>query len=150
MARKVLIYTMPVRDDDRDGGKTFVITEMPATVGQDWALRAFLALARNGVQVPDEVKEMGMAGLVKYGFDLIGKLPYEDAKMLKDELMGCVAIRPNQRDPNIVRRLVEEDIEEIATRFKLTMEAFRLHVNFSKVAKNSIPESSGTATETQG
>lgn len=149
MARKVLIYTVPVKDDDRDSGKTFVVTEMPATQGQDWALRAFLALARNGVEVPDEVKEMGMAGMVKYGFDLIAKLPYEDAKTLKDELMDCVTIRPNPSNPTIVRGLIDTDIEEIATRFKLTMEAFRLHVNFSKVAKNSIPGSSDTATTTQ-
>lgn len=149
MARKVTVYTVPVVEDDRDSGKRFVITEMPATKGQRWALRAFLALAKNGIEIPEEVKELGMAGMAKYGLGLIARLPYEDAESLMDELMDCVTVQPNPNKPEIVRALIEQDVEEIATRFKLTAEAFKLHVNFSKVAKNSTPGSQDTATAIQ-
>lgn len=135
MARKVIIYTVPAKEGDRDSGKRFVVTEMPATQGQRWALRAFLALARNGVQIPDEVKELGMAGMAKFGLELLAKLPYEEAETLMDDLMDCVTIKPNAADPTIERGLIEEDVEEISTRFRLTAEAFKLHVNFSKGGK---------------
>jgi len=143
MARKVVTYK--VESDDRDEGKVFVITEMPATQGQRWALRAFLALARNGVEVPDNVKQLGMAGMVKMGFEAIGRLPFEEADSLMNILMGCVQCMPDASRPNVVRALVESDIDEIATRFKLCAEAFKVHVDFSKVG-GSLTQDSAPAT----
>jgi hypothetical protein len=35
---------------ERDNGKVFILTEMSAYAGQDWALRALLALSRSGAQ----------------------------------------------------------------------------------------------------
>ena len=51
MARKVSNYT--VTKEGRDLGKTFVITEMPASRAEAWATRALLALMAGGVELPD-------------------------------------------------------------------------------------------------
>ena len=50
MARSISNYT--VQDEGRDNGKVFVLTEMPASRAESWAMRALLALMANGVEVP--------------------------------------------------------------------------------------------------
>lgn len=132
MARKTIKYEVTI--GERDAGKVFVITEMPASQAQRWALRAFLALARNGVELPPDIESLGMAGMLNYGIELVAKLPFEEADYLLEKLMECVQIMPS---PGVVRGLIEDDIEDITTRFLLAKEAFRLHVDFSKLANNS-------------
>ena len=51
MARTVSNYT--VTDEGRDNGKVFVLTEMPASRAESWAMRALLALMAGGVEVPE-------------------------------------------------------------------------------------------------
>lgn len=149
MARKIIRFTIPKENpDNRDAGKVFVITEMPASQAQRWALRAFLALAKNGVEIPEGGESMGMVGLMQYGIEMIGKLPYEDADLLTTELVACAQIQPDPGRPDVVRALMEQDIEEISTRFLLIKEAFKLHVNFSSLAKNSTPASGELASKT--
>jgi|SRR5690348_869406 len=148
MARKVLTYEVKSNNsENRDAGKVFVITEMPATQAQRWAMRAFLAMARNGVELPDDVEGLGIAGMVHYGMDMIAKLPFEEADFLVERLMECVQIQPS---PGVVRKLIESDIEEVTTRFILAKEAFRLHVNFSQLANNSTPATGASASTTHG
>jgi hypothetical protein len=130
MARKTLQYK--VTDEGRDLGKVFLITEMPATQGERWAIRAFLAMGKNGVELPDDISQSGFAGIASYGLTLIAKLPFDDAEILMEEMFRCVQMMPNPSNPEIVRSLVENDIEEIATRFKLRIAAFKLHADFSK------------------
>jgi hypothetical protein len=47
-----------------------------------------------------------------------------------DELMECVQILPNPERPEIVRQLIDEDIEEVLTIFKLQKEVLMLHLGF--------------------
>lgn len=148
MARKVLRHT--VLHENRDAGKVFVITEMPASQAQKWGLRAFLGLARNGVEVPPDLEGMGMVGMLQYGIEMIGKLPFEEADVLCDELLSCVQIQPDPAKPAVVRPLMEQDIEEVSTRLELLRETFKLHVNFSSLAKNSTPESGVSVSTTSG
>lgn len=135
MARKTLQYT--VSDDGRDQGKVFLLREMAASQAERWAVRAFLAMSRNGVELPDGAAESGFAGLASFGVNLIGKLPFEDADVLMGEMFQCVTIIPNPANPNITRGLVEDDIEEIATRIKLRVAVFKLHVPFPPAAEPS-------------
>lgn len=134
MARKTLQYV--VDDEGRDKGKVFLLEEMPASKSERWALRAFLAMAKNGVELPDGIEEAGFAGLSSYGLSLIGKLPFEDADVLMEEVFGCVKILPDP-SKDFARNLVEDDIEEIATRVKLRVAVFKLHADFSKAAARS-------------
>ncbi|MGK8226360.1 hypothetical protein ACDY94_03730 [Escherichia coli] len=132
MARKEIDYS--VDGDNRDTGKLFRITEMPATEAEWWAIRAGLAMAKNGVEVPDNIADMGMHEMARIGLGMLTKVDPVDAKPLLDELMKCVKIIPDPSNRNIVRSLVDSDIEEVSTRLKLRAEVFKLHVGFSQAA----------------
>lgn len=128
MARKTA--TVTITDEGRDRGKQFKITEMPASQAEDWAIRAFLALAKGGIEIPEEVAGAGLAGLAKMGFGALKGMPYADARPLLDEMMACVQFVPDPARPSFERRLTETDVEEISTRLKLRIEIFNLHVSF--------------------
>jgi len=130
--RKKLTYT--VSAEGRDKGKVFILTEMPASQAERWAMRAFLALARGGVELPDNIASMGMAGIASVGLGALAHLDWRDAQPLVDEMFECVQIQPDPKKPSIVRALVEDDIEEVATRLKLRAEVFKLHTDFSAPA----------------
>ncbi|BBT89459.1 hypothetical protein ACEV6G_08370 [Enterobacter ludwigii] len=132
MARKELYYT--VEDKGRDNGKKFYIREMSATQAEWWAIRAILAMANNGINLPDNLSDMGMAGMAKVGLEMVAKIPPEDARPLLDELMKCVQAVPNPDDQSIKRPLIDDDTEEVITRLKLRGEVFKLHVDFLTAA----------------
>ncbi len=122
-------------DGGRDAGKTYVLTEMPATKAEKWAARALLAMSKAGVEVPEGAGMEAVAGL---GLNMLGNMSFEDAEILMDEMMQCVTIQPDpQKNPNFTRPLLEEDIEEVQTRFKLRMEIFALHTGFSMPGSQS-------------
>lgn len=132
MARKEIFYT--VEDKGRDNGKKFYIREMSATQAEWWAIRAILAMANNGINLPDNLSDMGMAGMAKVGLEMVAKIPPEDARPLLDELMKCVQAVPNPDDQSIKRPLIDDDTEEVMTRLKLRGEVFKLHVDFLTAA----------------
>ncbi len=143
MPRKTLTYI--VQDEGRDQGKAYLITEMPSSQGERWAIRAFLAMAKGGIELPDGIEQAGMAGIAKVGLGLLLKIPYEEALPLLDEMMGCVQFIPNPGNRSVVRPLIEDDIEDVMTRFKLRKEVFGLHVNFSLPGAKSTLESAPAA-----
>lgn len=132
MARKELFYT--VESKDRDNGKVFYIKEMPASQAEWWAIRAGMAMARNGVEIPENFADMGMAALASTGLGLVAKIPMDEAKPLLDELMKCVMSVPDPSNQNVKRPLIEDDTEEVATRIKIRAEVFKLHVDFFQAA----------------
>ena len=132
MARKIANYT--VTDAGRDKGKLFVITEMSASQGEAWAMRAMLALMQSDVSVPEGFLELGMAALAQMGLKCLSSIKWELAKPLMDELMECLQIIPDPKVMHVVRPLIEDDIEEIATRAMLKWEVLKLHVDFSQAA----------------
>jgi len=132
MPRKVVDYT--VDTPGRDQGKVFRITEMPASQAERWAMRAFMAMGAAGVEVPENVQQNGAAGLAGMTHKLlegISSIPFELAEPLLDEMMDCVQALPNPDDKSVVRRLVESDIEEVSTRFRLRLQILKLHADFS-------------------
>ena len=145
MARKEL--DVVITADGRDRGKTFHIMEMSATRAEKWATRALLAIAHTGVDLGPNVMGQGMAGIAVAGIRALSSLRYEDAEPLLDELFTCVTIKPDARNPNVTRMLIEDDIEEVATRVQLKMEAINLHINFSQVAGLSTSGSAATTSE---
>lgn len=132
MARTTVNYT--VTDDNRDHGKTFVITEMPASQGEAWAARALLALMGSGVQMPEGFEHAGMAGMAELGIKALAGLKWEVAEPLLAEMFECIKIMPDPSKPQVVRNLIEQDIEEITTRVKLRTEVWKLHTGFLKAA----------------
>jgi hypothetical protein len=143
MARKNLTYVE--QGEGRDHGKHFLITELPASQSERWAIRAFLAMAKGGIELPEGIEHAGMAGIAKVGLGLLLQIPFELAEPLLDEMMTCVQIYPNPTNKSIVRSLIEDDIEEVATRIKLRKEVFGLHVDFSQAGAKSTSESAPAA-----
>ena len=133
--RKTATYTCA--QDNRDQGKVFLLTEMSADATEQWAMQAFFALMNAGVEIPEEVTSMGFAGLVQLGLGALGKVPFGAAKPLLDVMMGCVQVVPNPGQPNVVRALVESDIEEVTTRIALRKAIFELHVSGLKTGAPS-------------
>lgn len=123
-----------VTDDNRDKGKVFVLTEMSATRGEMFAMRAFLAMAKSGVDIPDNIKDAGMAGLATYGLNMLGGLPFAEAQVLMDELWECVMYVPDTRHMEFTRRPNDDDVEEISTRASIRMRLLSLHFGFFKDA----------------
>jgi hypothetical protein len=125
MSRKSI--TLTISEEGRDKGKVFQITEMPASKAEKWALRALLALAKSGVEIPEDAMDSGVAALLGIGIKALLRVNFVDAEPLLDELFDCVKFVPSQ---DITRILVEDDTEEIATRIKLRKEVIVLHMSF--------------------
>jgi hypothetical protein len=123
---------------------------MPAGQVERWAFRVFLALNKSGVDIPEEIVESGLAGLASYGLKAISGLRFEDAEPLLEEMMTCIQIRPDPKQPDVLRSLWEEDIEEVATRLRLRSEVFKLHVSFSEPGGGlTTPGSTSTGTHSK-
>lgn len=130
--RKTAIVTIDATG--RDAGKIFHIREMSSSQAEAWGCRLMIALAKSGVEVPAGFFDMGMAGVAVMGIQALGGLSWDIAKPLLDEMMGCIQIQPGPTHPNVVRALIEDDIEEVATRLRLRDEVLKLHTSFSIAA----------------
>lgn len=134
MARKSKIIRIPPTEGNRDGGKTFLLTEMSAGQSEKWAVRALGAIANSGLDIPPDVIRLGMAALVAVGFKGLLTMGFDEAEPLLDEMMACVVIVPNPKEPHVVRPVDDEDIEEVTTRLVLRSEVWELHTGFSPAA----------------
>lgn len=118
-----------ITDDGQD--KKFLITRMSAAATEDWAIETFFALANAGVDIPEDVADMGFAGIAQIGIQALGKVEYAKAKPLLDRMMTCVQAIPDPNDERVVRHLVESDIQDFRNILKLRKEVFSLHMDFS-------------------
>lgn len=151
MARKEKLFLVEDGDEktNRDFGKLFLIREMPARQAERWAMRALLAVARSGVDLPENIVGGGMQSIAMLGIQAIMRVRFEDVEDLLDELMECVSIVPDPKKPKLVRDLSEDDIEEVKTMIILRKEVIELHVGFSQsgilskqTSETSVPSSS--------
>lgn len=131
-----------ISEEGRDLGKVFRITEMSADQAERWAMRAFFALMNAGIDIPEDVAGMGLAGIAEIGLKALSRVPFEAAEPLLQDMMSCVQIVPDPGKPNVVRSLIEGDIEEILTRIQLRRAVFDVHVDFLKrvAPSTSVPE----------
>lgn len=116
----------------RDAGKKFLITELPAWQAEAWGSRAMGAMTRSGLKITDAPILTGMAAIAVYGTSSFMAAPWEEIQPLLAEMMGCIKIV----EPKVPggRDLVDEDIEEVATRLRLREEVLKLHTGFSLAA----------------
>ncbi len=136
MRRKQLVK---ISDEGRDQGKTFVITEMPSDVGERWASQVLYLFAQAGVNVPDNAKGAGMAGLAATtGVDFL-TIAQERALLdpSLDSMWDYVEYLHNpQHPPQKIQAGDACQIEEIRTRKKLREEVLRLHLGFFQDASS--------------
>lgn len=133
MARKTIVYTVPVDPNNRDSGRSFLITEMPADRAERWATRAVLALAKAGMDLPEGATAAGMAALAVAGFKAMGGLDPDTLEPLLDEMFTCVQFQPSMPGAPLQKLLAGDNaqIEEVSTRYAIRMEVFKLHTGFS-------------------
>ena len=145
MARKTQTYT--IDSGGRDKGKTFLITEMPATKAEDWAIRAMLALGSANVDIPEGALQLGMASLAEVGLKKLFAIDAASIKPLLSELMECVEFIPNPQKPQVKIGFpqFEGQVEEVKTLLMLKWEVLKLHMDFSQAA--DLSESLGSAME---
>lgn len=140
MARKQ--STVTITADGRDKGKVFVLTEMSASAAEEWAGRALFAMLNAGVDIPDNLAGAGLAGVASLGINALTRVSFDAAKPLLDEMFSCVQIQPS---PNVTRRLIEDDIEEVATRLQLRKAVLDLHLSFFTDGAGSTSASAAAA-----
>lgn len=129
--------TITITREGRDKNKVFKITEMAADQQERWAIRAFFAMANNGVELPEGVEELGMGGLVSMGLSSLGKIKYEDAEPLLKEMQDCVEFVPDPEKPGVTHKMLSEVIEEVSTYFTLRKAVLGLHTGFFSLEENS-------------
>lgn len=132
---KDVFYTAPpkLRDgrENRDAGKIYHLTEMPAAKAEKWAMRAFMALARSGFNVPEGIASLGIIGVFMISFQAFRYASFAEIEPLMDEMMLCVRAVPNKDNTLVTRPLVDTDTEEIQTRWDLRKEVLELHSGFT-------------------
>lgn len=132
MARREQVYV--VEAEGRDHGKRYFIREWTADRAEDWGVRALIAIARSGADIPDAVgTNAGMMGVAMMGLRSMSNIDSKEVTGLLNELLECVQIMPNDQDDRVKRPLGtgQDDIEEVTTRLRLKSEVFALHTGFS-------------------
>lgn len=139
------VKTVTITAEGRDKGKIFVLREMSASQAEEWGRRALEAVAQNS-EIPVGLANAGMLGIFILGLKPVLAAPFAMTKPLLDEMFErCLSIQPNPSDPGTLRGsgtpvirsagpMVEEDIEEVATRVFLRDAIFELHTGFSPAA----------------
>ncbi len=141
MARRTKLVTIPEdpKGENRDSGKSYLVTEMSPFKAEAWALRALNIIAKAGVDVPQETMRAGMAGLASIAPSFAGfqGLDIEALKPLLEEMMECVSFKAGTEVMPIYRKisLDASDIEEVSTILRLRKEVLELHLGFSLAEK---------------
>lgn len=139
MSRKEL--DVKIETEGRDFGKVFHITEMPTAQAEKWGIRALLGMAKSGLDVSPDVVATGMAGVNAMGIKALLGIDWAILEPLLDEMFTCVKIKPDASNGDIIRPLIEQDIEEVSTRIKLRMSTLNLHLDFLQAVMQSISAS---------
>lgn len=130
MARQII--DVKVEKEGRDQGKVFRLTEMDAYRAELWGMRALTVMNRANVDLPVEALGAGMIAIALYGFRALMSADFDQVQPLLDEMMECVQRVPSPDTlPEVVRRLVPDDTEEIGTRLWLRERLIELHTGFS-------------------
>ena len=100
-------------EEGRDSGKTFVVTEMPASRLEKWSARALLALFNGHVpaNVADQARgshAMALAGAVMSG---LNGVRWELVEPLYDELLTCIHHVPDPSRPSARVKLCAENVD---------------------------------------
>jgi hypothetical protein len=143
VARKTKLVSIAA--ENRDRGKTFLLTEMSPIKAEKWATRALIAIARSGsAEMPpgfkEELEGAGFAGIAALGARALTTIDYAEAEPLLDEMMTCAAFVPDTTKLDqmtqlpIVRPMIADDIEEVSTILLLRSEVIDLHMGFSPAA----------------
>lgn len=112
----------------RDEGKTFVITEMPVTKADNWAMRALFAIANGGIDIEGINPNMGMLGMAQVAIKALSGIKADVGIPLLDELLECVQVLPSSGNARAL--IIDSDIKDLSTMFTLRKEVLAIHIDF--------------------
>lgn len=148
MARKIQSLVIPHDNNNRDSGKIFILTEMPARRVEVWAQKLIFILSKSGVEIPDNLRDAGIYGVFVMGMHMLANSSIEELQPLLDEMLTCVRLQPDKAHPEFTRDLIEDDIEEVKTLLILRAKILELHTGFS--IPGVLPTSSTSTPRTPG
>jgi hypothetical protein len=132
-------------EQNRDHGKTFILTEMPAWQALQWCARALLALSQSGSDIRPgalaKAAEGGPETLAALGLEIFTLVPSAVALPLMVEIKGCASFMPPGAAVAVSIKDGENcQVEEISTWFVLLKHAFMLHLGFLPAAPSPTTE----------
>lgn len=114
--------------ENRDAGKSFLLTEMPALKAEKWARRAVGAMSRQDLNVADEFGKLGMLGFYLLGLQALAGGNMNVVDGLMDEMLPQIKIIESE---SVARPLGgDNDIWELSTLYILRKELIELHMGF--------------------
>lgn len=132
---------------DRNGELDFKIREMSAVKLESWVMRAILLLASAGSDIPANKGIEGAATyLANHGLEALGKIDFDKAKPLLDEMLEACAFRIVDRlEEAVTPQTAEAYIGDIKTLFTLRKECLAINLNFfGNGSQQSTPERAST------
>jgi hypothetical protein len=137
--------TVIIAADNRDHGKTFLVTEMPAWQALTWCARAVLALSQSGSDIKPgaiaKAAEGGPETLAVLGLEIFTLVPSAVALPLMTEIKACVTFQaPGAAVATSIKDGELSQVEEISTWFVLLKHAFILHLGFLPAATSPTTE----------
>lgn len=112
----------------RDAGKMFVVTEMPVTKADNWAMRAMFALANAGIDIGEVSPAMGMMGIGQVAIKALANIRADVGIPLLNELLDCAQFVPSG---GVARQIeMDSDVQDITTLLLLRKEALVIHIGF--------------------
>ena len=133
---------------DRNGPLHFKIREMPATKLEAWVMRAVLVLAEAGSDIPADAGVEGAAAfLAKHGLAALGRVNYEKAKPLLDEMLSACCFRViDKLEEAVTPEGADAYIGDMKTLLTLRREALAINLGFfSSGSPSDSPEKPNTA-----
>lgn len=112
----------------RDEGMTYLITEMPISKADNWAMRALFAIANGGVDIESVNPNMGMLGMANVAIKALAGIDPKVGIPLLDELLECVQVVPSGGNARAL--LLDSDVKDLTTMFTLRKEALAIHLDF--------------------
>lgn len=150
---KTKIVTIPVpapgERDNRDAGRSYLLTEMPALQAERWGRRAVGAMSRQELDVREEFGKLGMLGFYLLGLQALAAGDMDAIDTLMDEMLPQIQIIESQA---VTRPLGGDgDIWEVSTLILLRKELIELHMGFTfaELASMLVAASAATAPVSQ-
>lgn len=137
--RKTKIVQVPKfsQGNNRDINKTFLITEWPAARADRWIQELMLAANRGAGEIPMDLRGIGWEGIAVMGINTFLRGAGDGPRMIElgEQLLECVKVIRDPKHPDVASEIVvDDDIEEIVTRWWLRDQVVSVHVNFSPLA----------------
>jgi hypothetical protein len=142
MGLKTREVTIATTEGNRDSGKKFLLTEMPALKAEKWARHAAAAVNRSDLDIREEIKQLGMLGFYLAGFQALAGGDIDQVDALMDQMLPLIHIV----EPKVTRPLTPDggDIEEVTTIIQLRKDLLELHMGFTLAELVQILKSSAT------